>query len=82
LKENSDIRLEVVLHPIEERITGDTIKILEKWSQELSSYFINKEIDMDAFHNKIIGWSYSVFKPFVPNHKTIDGLIEFIFMKN
>jgi outer membrane protein OmpA-like peptidoglycan-associated protein len=82
LKENPDIRLELVLYAIEDEIPGDTMEISEKWAQELAFYFKNKEINMDAFRSKGFGLSHPVFKPFVPDSKTIDGEIEFIFMKN
>jgi len=81
LKENPDIRLELVLHEIKDEIPGDTMEISERWAQELAFYFKNKEIDMDAFGSKGFGLSHPVFKPFVPDSKTIDGVIEFIFMK-
>jgi len=57
------------------------MEISERWAQELAFYFKNKEIDMDAFGSKGFGLSHPVFKPFVPDSKTIDGVIEFIFMK-
>lgn len=82
LKENPDIRLEIVLHAIEDEIPVNTMEISEKWAQELSSYFVIKEIAMDAIGCKGYGLAPSVFKPFVPDSKTIDGVIEFIFMKN
>src|SRR5450759_1390670 len=81
LKENPDIRLELVLHEIKDEIPGDIMEISERWAQELAFYFKNKEIDMDAFGSKGFGLSHPVFKPFVPDSKTIDGVIEFIFMK-
>jgi outer membrane protein OmpA-like peptidoglycan-associated protein len=81
LKENPDIRLEMVLHAMEDEIPGDTMEISERWAQELAFYFKNKEIDTDAFHSKGFGLSQAVFNPFVTDSKTIDGIIEFIFMK-
>jgi outer membrane protein OmpA-like peptidoglycan-associated protein len=81
LKENPDIRLEIVLHAIKDEIAVDTMEISEKWAQELAFYFKSKEIGMDAYQSKGSGLSQPVFKPFVPDSKTIDGVIEFIFMK-
>ena len=81
LKENPDIRLELALHAVEDEIPGDKMLISEKWAQELSFYFKNKEVDMAAFHSKGFGLSHPAFKPFVPDNKIIDGVIEFIFMK-
>ncbi|MCX6254699.1 MAG: hypothetical protein NTV31_09525, partial [Bacteroidia bacterium] len=82
LKENPDIRLEIVLHSIKDEIQDNKMGISEKWVQELSFYFKNKGIDMNALHSKGFGMSFQIFKPFVPDSKTIDGEIEFIFMKN
>ena len=58
------------------------MEISERWAQELAFYFKNKEIDLKNFHSKGFGLSHPVFKPFVPDNKTINGVIEFIFMKN
>ncbi|TAL78319.1 MAG: hypothetical protein EPN88_02235 [Bacteroidetes bacterium] len=82
LKENPDIRLDIVLHSNEDEIPDNKMKISEKWAQELSFYFKNKEIDMNALRSKGLGLSHQIFEPFVPVGKTIDGEIEFIFMKN
>jgi len=81
LKENSDIRLEMVLHAMEDEIPGEPIEISERWAQELAFYLKNKAIDTDAFHSKGFGLSHAVFNSFVPDSKTMDGIIEFIFMK-
>jgi outer membrane protein OmpA-like peptidoglycan-associated protein len=82
LKENPEIRLELVLHTNEDDIHGNRMEISEKWAQELSFYFKNKEIDMDKFRSKGFGLSNPVFKLFVKDSKTIDGVIEFVFMNN
>ena len=82
LKENPDIRLEIVLHSVEDEKPENKIGISEKWVQELSFYFKNKEIAMDVVRSKGFDMSHQIFKPFVPDNKTIDGVIEFIFMKN
>jgi outer membrane protein OmpA-like peptidoglycan-associated protein len=82
LNENPDVRLELVLHAIKDEIPGDAMEISEGWAQELAFYFKNKGINMDAFHSKGFGLSQPVFNPSVPGIKTIDGIIEFIFMKN
>jgi outer membrane protein OmpA-like peptidoglycan-associated protein len=82
LKENPGIRLESVLHTIKDEIQVGTIEISEKWAQELAFYFKNKGIDPVAFRSKGFGLSNPTMKPFVPDSKIIDGIIEFIFMKN
>jgi outer membrane protein OmpA-like peptidoglycan-associated protein len=81
LKENSELRLEIVVQTSEDEIPGDTMEISEKWAQELAFYFKNKEIDRNTFRSKGFGLSHPVFKPFVPDSKTIDGVIAFLFMK-
>jgi len=80
LKENPGFRLELVLHAFEDEIPAGTIRVSEKWVQELAFYFKNKEVDMDVIGSKGFGLSHPAFKPFVPDSKTIDGVIEFIFL--
>jgi outer membrane protein OmpA-like peptidoglycan-associated protein len=82
LKENPDIRLELVLHAIEDKKPGDTMEMSEKCARELAFYFKNKEVNMDAIRSKGFGISSPAFKPFVPDSKTIKGVIELVFMKN
>jgi outer membrane protein OmpA-like peptidoglycan-associated protein len=81
LKENSDIRLEVVLHKTENGIPGNTLELSEKWAQELAFYYKNKEIAADAFHCKGMGLSQSIFNPSELYGKAIDGVIELEFMQ-
>ena len=82
LKENPDIRLEMVTRAIENELPVGKKEISEIWAQELTLYFRNKEVSSDAYSCKGLGLSRSVFKPVVPENKTTDGVIEFIFMKN
>ena len=82
LKENPEIRLEIVSHSIAEEIPGAKITIPQKWAQELTFYFKNSGIDMDAFHSKGFDLSHQIFKPYAPDSPTINDEIEFIFMKN
>ena len=81
LKENPDIRLELVLNATKDEKPGNKIERSEKCARELAFYFKNKEIDMDIFRSKGFDLSNPVFKPFVPDSESIDGRIEFIFMK-
>lgn len=80
LKEYSEVRLEIILHSVEDGIPGNTWELSEQWAQELTFYFKNKEIDMDALHCKGSGLSHQIFEPFVPDNITTDGVIDFIFM--
>jgi PKD repeat protein len=82
LKENSDIRLEMVLHAMKDEIQDEPMEISEQWAQELAFYIKNKETSMDAFRCKGFGVAHPGFMPFMPDNKTIDGVIEFIFLKN
>jgi outer membrane protein OmpA-like peptidoglycan-associated protein len=82
LKENSDIRLEIIVHASENQIPGDTMEISEIWARELAFYFKNKEINMNAFNCQGFGLSGPVFESIVPGIKTNDILMEFIFMEN
>ena len=81
LKENPELRLESVLHSNENEKSGTTMEISEIWAQELTFYFKNKEIDTDVIRCKGFGMSDPGFKPFVPESNSIDGELEFIFMK-
>ena len=82
LKENQDIRLEMVVHSLEDKLPSGKMGISEIWAQELTYYFRNKEINSDAYHSMGVGLSGSVIKPVVPENNKTDGVIEFIFMKN
>lgn len=82
LKENSDIRLEMMLFAIEDETLGDTMEISETWAQLLAFYFRNKEISREVYQSRGYGLSRPLFKPFEPESKTIDGVIDFVFMKN
>jgi len=81
LKVNPDIRLDLVLHAINNELPSDTMEISEKWAQELAFYFKNKEIGTDTFRSKGFGLSHPALKPTETNGKAIDGTIEFEFMK-
>jgi outer membrane protein OmpA-like peptidoglycan-associated protein len=82
LKENPDIRLEIVLHTMEIEKQSHSMEVSEKWAQELAFYLKNKEINRNALSSKGFGFSYPVFKPVVPYSKSFDGIAEFIFIKN
>jgi len=82
IKENPDIRLELALHAVEDESPGNKMLISEKWAQELAFYFKNKGINMDTFSSKGYGLSHPTLKPIEKESKKIDGIIEFIFMKN
>ena len=81
LKENPDIRLELVLNAADDENPGNEMGISEKWAREMAFYFKNKGIDKDAFRSKGFGFSNRVFKPFVQENQSNDGIMEFIFMK-
>jgi hypothetical protein len=81
LKESPDIRLEMVVHSLKDEMSGNRMPISEMWARELSFYFKNKEANMNAVHSKGFNQSNQIFNPFIPESKTTDGEIEFIFMK-
>ena len=81
LKENPDIRIELVLNAAEAENRGAEMGISEKWVRELAFYFKNKGIDKDAFRSKGFGISNRIFNPFAQEYQSNDGMIEFIFMK-
>jgi outer membrane protein OmpA-like peptidoglycan-associated protein len=82
LKENPDIRLELALHAIKDKLPGDNMEISEKLSRELTFYFINKGIDKAAFQSEGFGLSQPVFNQYIPDSTTMVGIIEFMFMSN
>ena len=82
LKGSPDIRLEIAVRAIGDKLPIGKMEISEIWAQELTLYFRNKDVSSDAYRCKGLGLSPSVFKPGVPENRTTDGIIEFIFMKN
>jgi outer membrane protein OmpA-like peptidoglycan-associated protein len=81
LKKNQDIRLEVIIHSLKDKLPADQLEISEQWARELSFYYKNKGIDPDAFNINGTGLSDSVFNSDLSENKTDDWEIEFIFFK-
>jgi len=81
LKRNQDMRLEMVVHSLKDKVPADQPEICDQWARELSFYFKNKGTDPEAFSSNGFGSSDSVFKSDLSENKTIDGEIEFIFLK-
>jgi hypothetical protein len=81
LKNNLDIRLNLVLHMTENTTTVHPVELSEKWARELNFFFKNKGIDMNTFHCGNTNFSLSDLNSIKPHTKTVDGIIEFIFMK-
>ena len=81
LEADPDIRLEIVLKPIKDEIPGETMNPSEKWAQEVAFYFKNKDVDMNRFSSKGFGPGYQLLKPPVTVSRTIDGVMEFMFMR-
>jgi outer membrane protein OmpA-like peptidoglycan-associated protein len=81
LKENPDIRLEMVINAAGNETPGNLMGISEKRAREIAFYFKNKELNNDSFSSKGFDMSDKVFKPFIPDDKSKEGKIEFIFMK-
>jgi hypothetical protein len=82
LKENPEVRLEMVIHSREEDISGSKKEISEKWARELAFYFKNNYTERKAFRSSGLGLSHPLFRTHVQYDQTFDGVIEFIFMKN
>jgi hypothetical protein len=82
LKENPDIRLEMGLYEVEDKLSGDRIKTAEKWARELAFYFKNEEIDQNSFHSNTFDLYDPLFKTSAPEITANDGILELIFMKN
>jgi PKD repeat protein len=80
LKNNTEIKLEIVLYSEKNEMIDGKMLLAEEWARELSSYFKNKGTDMNSFHSKGFVLSDQMINPFIPENKTINGEIEFIFM--
>jgi len=50
IKENPEIRLEIIVHSVAGGAPDNSIEVSEKWAQELAFYFRGKEIGRDAVH--------------------------------
>ena len=81
LKKNQDLRLEVNVLSLKVTLAADQPKISEQWARLLSFYFKNEGIDPDLFHSTGFDSSSSVFNPDLSENKTVDGEIEFVFLK-
>jgi hypothetical protein len=81
MKEMPDIMLEIAVHSLNDESSGSIITS-EQCAQELKFFLKNRDIRMDSFHSKGFGSSISVFGPVVADDKSVEGTIEFIFMKN
>ena len=81
LKENQEVRLELVLHTYEDTIPAIKMNLSEICAQEISRYFENRNISADSFDCRGMGASGSVLKPLLPENKTMEGVIEILFME-
>jgi outer membrane protein OmpA-like peptidoglycan-associated protein len=81
LKNNQDLRLELVVHSLKDKVQADQPEICDQWARELSFYLKNKGADHDAFSSNSFGSSDSVFDQDMPDNKTVDGEVEFVFLK-
>jgi len=77
LESNKEIRLEMAAYDFDGKagISGN-------WIQQLAFYFRNKDVSPDSFHYCGYGSTGSMFKKEMPDIKSANGIIEFIFMKN
>lgn len=82
LKENPDIRLEMSVYANRAELSGGRMEISEMWAQELAYWFRNNEIGMEVLNSSGYGSARSPFRPLEDENKTLDGVIEFAFMKN
>jgi hypothetical protein len=81
LKNNLDISLNLVVHQMGSRTTGEKTELSERWAQELTFYFKNQKIDRNTLNCKSSDFSLTDLKPSKTNNKKADGIIELIFMK-
>lgn len=81
LKSIPDLRLEMVVFATKDEIFDNGMRSSEKLAQELAFYFKNKDNSMDSFVSKALGMAQFVLKPIASKDESIDGTVEFIFMK-
>ena len=82
LKQNPNIRLEIVFHTVGFEIKDNAMQPSEQWARELAFYFKNKGITRDQYQSKGFGIAHSGFEPFPLDGSHVDGIVEFIFMSN
>jgi hypothetical protein len=81
LEKNQDLRLEMVVHSIKDKVQADQPEKCDQWARELSFYFKNSGIDPHTYSSNGFGSSDSVFSQNMSENETIDGEIEFVFLK-
>jgi outer membrane protein OmpA-like peptidoglycan-associated protein len=81
LKNNPKLRLEIVIYASEEKMLSDSIKISDKWAQELGFYFRDKGIDTNVFRSTSAGLSHLFMQSNIHKNNSVEGVIEFIYMK-
>lgn len=81
LKNNWDIRLNLVLHKTDSKTTDNPVKQFEKWAQELNFFFKNKKTDLGAYHCRFSDFSFAGQTAVNPQDNIVTGIIEVIFMK-
>lgn len=81
LKENTDIRLELVLNASGRVKESNKMEVSDKWARELAFYFKNKEVEIGSVRSKGFDLTNTVFKPFIQDSKSIEGIVGFMFMK-
>jgi hypothetical protein len=81
LKNNPEIRLEMVVHTAVEKTLSDSIKTADKWVQELNFYFRNRGVDTNAFRSVRAGLSQDSFQSNIGDNYSAERIIEFIYLK-
>ena len=81
LKENDDIRLEMILQDAGSAETGEAAGTLSQRAGELAFYLKNREVAANSFHSTADLMSQSPFKPAGPLNDAFDGVLELLFMK-
>jgi outer membrane protein OmpA-like peptidoglycan-associated protein len=81
LKENSDIRLEIMTYSMEVESDKNNMDFAEIMAQELSFYLKNKGISKDRYQVSGFDKFNETFTTFRSEKQSLEELIEFIFMK-
>jgi hypothetical protein len=81
LRQNQDVRVEILVHSKREKVPAEQKKTSEQWARLLSFYFKNKEMDPDSFRSNGSVLADSFFDEDLSENKTVEGAIDFVFLK-
>ena len=81
LKENQDIRLEMILQDSREGGSGESADTLAQWAGELAFYLKNRDVSADSFHSMSGRMAQSPFQQAVKENDGAYGVLQLLFMR-